>query len=331
MPGRNGQLAGERGHHTAQFYGDDEELTASVGRYLGDALAPGGSAVVMATEAHRLAFGAGLAMVGTNGDAAQAAGRLIVADAVEMTAGFMAGGRLDQPRFLHAARDLISRAALAGQPVRIYAEMVALLWGAGQVAAALELEELWNDLATRLPFTLLCGYPARLAAGGDRVAEQVRRLHTRVIAPYPGPPDAAANSVDDYEVVRGFPYADGSVRAARQFVVSRLGPHAGAATAIDAEIVTGELVANALMHARTPFIVAVRWSGHRVRICVRDAAPLPPAAEPPRPVPGHGLDVIAQLANRWGIHPQAGGKAIWAELSATPLLTSKLLTCMLVT
>ena len=33
----------------------------------------------------------------------------------------------------------------------IYAEMVAVLWDAGQVTLALELEALWNDLAARMP------------------------------------------------------------------------------------------------------------------------------------------------------------------------------------
>jgi len=37
--------------------------------------------------------------------------------------------------------------------------MVALLWTQGKQEDALRLEELWNDLARTLPFSLLCAYP----------------------------------------------------------------------------------------------------------------------------------------------------------------------------
>jgi hypothetical protein len=38
--------------------------------------------------------------------------------------------------------------------------MVALLWEAREVTAALELETLWNDLADICDFSLYCAYPA---------------------------------------------------------------------------------------------------------------------------------------------------------------------------
>lgn len=319
MPGGDGQLAGTRAGHAVQFYGDDDELAASVGSYLGEGLAAGGTAVIVATEAHRLAFAAGLAVAGADAGAAGAAGRLVTADAAGMLAGFLAGGRLDRSRFHDAAGGLIGRVAAAGQPVRIYAEMVALLWDDGQVALALELEGLWNELASRLPFALLCGYPARLlAAGGSGSAvEQVCCLHTGVTAPYELP-DVAGSSVNGHGAVRSFPFDGHSARAARQFVLRRLGPHVALATAVDAEIIAAELAANALVHARTSFTVAVWRSERGVRICVRDAAPLPPGAAPLPPAPGHGLHMIAQVADRWGVQPQVGGKIIWAELPSAP-------------
>jgi hypothetical protein len=38
--------------------------------------------------------------------------------------------------------------------------MVAVLWAQGKHRAAIRLEELWNALAQRRDFSLLCGYPA---------------------------------------------------------------------------------------------------------------------------------------------------------------------------
>lgn len=178
--------AAGHGMHEVQFYGNDGELAASVASFLGEGLAAGCPAVVVATPAHRAAFGARLGA---------AADRLVMVDAATMLQGFLAGDRLDQGRFRNAALDLLGRVARPGQPIRIYAEMVALLWDAGQVTLALELETLWNGLAAELPFALLCGYPDRLLAqpGGQDAVEQVCALHSAVIGPRP--PGQAADDV----------------------------------------------------------------------------------------------------------------------------------------
>jgi hypothetical protein len=57
--------------------------------------------------------------------------------------------------------------------------MVALLWDAGLVAAAVELEAMWNDLGPRNPFALFCGYPAASVTGQDVAGAlaEVCRLH----------------------------------------------------------------------------------------------------------------------------------------------------------
>jgi hypothetical protein len=39
--------------------------------------------------------------------------------------------------------------------------MVAVLWNEGNIAAAIALEDLWNDLAASYPFSLFCAYPMR--------------------------------------------------------------------------------------------------------------------------------------------------------------------------
>ena len=42
--------------------------------------------------------------------------------------------------------------------MRVYGEMVDLLWNTGRADAALALEVLWNELAAQHAFSLLCGY-----------------------------------------------------------------------------------------------------------------------------------------------------------------------------
>lgn len=303
VPGPGSQLAVGHGGHAVQFYGDDRELADSAAQFLGEGLRAGGSAVVVATAAHRLALEARL-------PSAASGGRLVAVNAGEMLHGFLAGGRLDGPRFREAAEGLIGRAAAKGQPVSIYAEMVALLWDAGQVTLALELEALWNGLAARLPFALLCGYPARLlAAAGDEEAagvQHVCRLHTAVDGPAPG--------ADGGGAVRRFAGDLASVREARHFVVAALGSRAAGAGGADAAITAGELAANAVRHARSAFTVTVSCLPRRVRISVQDHAPL--GGVPLAVRPGHGLHMIAQVAARWAVDPLPGGKVVWAELPA---------------
>jgi hypothetical protein len=319
MPGRSARpLAGHR-DHAVQFYSDDDELSASVGTFLGQGLAGGGSAVVVvATPAHRAAFAAALLAGAGDGGPAQMAGRLLLVDAAGMLGGFLAGDELDSARFRAAAADLIGRAAAAGQPVRIYAEMVALLWDAGQVTLALELEVLWNDLAAQLPFSLLCAYPARLVTRPDDggALEQVCRLHTGVLGPYPAAPVAGGALPDEAEAVRGFPADLGSATEARRFVLGLLESRAGQAAAVDAAIVTAELAANAVLHARSDFTVAVSYPAEAVRISVRDAARVD-ESRPLVTIPGRGLDVVAKIAARWAVEPLPDGKVIWAELDAS--------------
>ena len=191
--------------------------------------------------------------------------------------------------------------------------MVALLWEAGQVSLAIELEELWNGLAVRFPFSLLCGYPASVLDApehADAVAD-VRRLH-----------GAAAD-------VRSFPCELGSVRAARHYVAGLLEAVTDQALADDVAIAVTELAANAVLHGRSAFTVIVsRWAT-RIRIAVRDNAPLAlasiafaarPAGESAKSVPfpvttGHGLSVVAGLASRWGVEPTPAGKVVWAATS----------------
>lgn len=289
-------------HHAVCFYDREEELSRSVGHYLGEGLAGGGSAVVVATAAHRLAFDAALGGRGIDVGAARDTGRLRMVDAAETLDGFMVGDRIDPARFEAAAGNLIGPAARAGQPVRIYAEMVAVLWEAGQVPLALELEDLWNAQTARSPFSLLCAYPDHLMAGDENSAAlgEVCQLHA------------------DVHRQRGFPYVLDSVREARHFVVGALESLYDRRVTDDAAIVVTELAANAFQHAESGFTVAVDCSGGEVWISVRDYRPLN-GARPLSSPPGHGLDIVAQIADRWGTDRLPDGKAVWARLPAKPI------------
>ena len=148
--------------HVVQFYDRDEELAENAGDYLAGAIAEGGAAVVVATPGHCAGFEAQLAAGGVDVGAARRDGSLVCLDATRVAPRLTRGGRVDLAAFHTQFRPAILAAGEAPGPVRIYGEVVALLWAADQVNAALELEGLWNELGQQIPFSLFCGYPRDL-------------------------------------------------------------------------------------------------------------------------------------------------------------------------
>ena len=66
--------------------------------------------------------------------------------------------------------------------VRIYGEMVDVLWSSGREDAALSLETLWHQLIARRKCALLCGYSASLCQGEAFSAISAR--HSHVVPPH---------------------------------------------------------------------------------------------------------------------------------------------------
>jgi hypothetical protein len=160
-------LAGGQGNHLLIFYPEDRDLIETAGEFLRAGLADGGSAIVVATAAHRLALDARLGCTGVDVGAAMAAGTYVELDAAETISQFMINDRADPAAFWEVISPLLQQAGDGGKQVRVYGEMVALLWEAGNMATAIDVEALWNEMASRFSFSLLCGYPAHAVAGAD--------------------------------------------------------------------------------------------------------------------------------------------------------------------
>jgi anti-sigma regulatory factor (Ser/Thr protein kinase) len=91
-------------------------------------------------------------------------------------------------------------------------------------------------------------------------------------------------------------------------------------TAADAEIVAGELIANAMLHAPGPIRIDVDRRGNQVRIEVTDqrvdAAPLPGRTPDVDATRGRGLAIVAAVAADWGwtVDADHGSKTVHAAL-----------------
>ncbi len=86
----------------------------------------------------------------------------------------------------------------------------------------------------------------------------------------------------------------------------------------DLEVVTSELVTNAIVHAGSTSVVVVRLVGAGcVEVSVADVDPEPPVKRVPyeQHTRGLGLHIVDALSTAWGVREAAdGGKVVWARL-----------------
>lgn len=149
-----------RHHHAVQFYGTDDSLFTTVAGFLAEGLAAHQPAIIIATAPHRRGIVEHLGGRSIDCKKATHDGDLVLLDAEETLDLFMADGSPDPLLFADNVGRLIEQALNGRSSVvlRAYGEMVDVLWKRGRPDAAIELEILWNKLALKYRFGLLCGY-----------------------------------------------------------------------------------------------------------------------------------------------------------------------------
>jgi hypothetical protein len=148
--------------HGVHAYADDTDLVQHVAVFLADALHRGSACLVVATSTRRSKIRQALVGLGL-GNALSSSSRFVERDAEELLAGFLHHGQINEALFEQAMLPLLS-AEGGTPPLHAYADLVDVLWSAGDLAGALRLEELWHGLQRRLGFELLCGYSAKAPA-----------------------------------------------------------------------------------------------------------------------------------------------------------------------
>jgi MEDS: MEthanogen/methylotroph, DcmR Sensory domain len=92
-------------------------------------------------------------------------GSYISLNAADTFSTFMVNDLPDPVRFLKVVSDLILSAvnAAKGEHPRVAAcgECAPLLWSQGRAEAAIQVEQLWDELAKTYDVDILCGYPSR--------------------------------------------------------------------------------------------------------------------------------------------------------------------------
>ncbi len=145
--------------HAVYFYEDDTFLLDNVAHFVNSGLERQETVIVVATEEHRIDLKGKLIADNAIGLSSPTDAQYLTLDASTTLSLFMLNDWPDERLFLKVIGQIIASSA-QDRPVRIYGEMVAVLWAQGKHRAAIRLEELWNTLAREREFSLLCGYPS---------------------------------------------------------------------------------------------------------------------------------------------------------------------------
>ena len=176
--------------HSVQFYDRPSSLIDRVCEYVREGFRVDDAAIIICTPEHLRSIDACLESCGFDVNALRESGQYVALDAAQTLDFFIVKGRPDRQLFSDVIGGQLLRTHATYPRVRAFGEMVALLWANGNSRAALELEEMWNELLGHHPFSLLCAYsldtlgkPASLQTVVD-----IAKLHGKVI----GTVDAAA-------------------------------------------------------------------------------------------------------------------------------------------
>lgn len=173
--------------HDVQFYDDQEFLASSVATFLAEGIKSAQPAIVIATPAHTRLIQAELRRRGVDLDAFGVS-NLMWLDARDTLASFMEGGRPSAELFDATVGNAFEKITRERRyvTVRAFGEMVDLLWRDGKMQAAIDLEGLWNGLASRYSFALLCAYAADSLNPADLDGmERICAVHSQVLPSRP--------------------------------------------------------------------------------------------------------------------------------------------------
>ena len=305
--------------HEVQFYERDSEIVDAVARHALASLLHGTPVLVVATPEHRALLEAALAGQGTDLQEARQRGTYVAVDAADALLGFMIGDHPDHDLFEAHVSALLDLVQHSKSRPWVYGEMVALLCADGNIAGAMELEALWNELANTREFSLLCGYPTSMldSAALEQVAG-VCESHTQVIPPNDYLSSSTTRtSGEPVQSSKVFVPAGEAIAAARSFVAEALRTLGAMPPLIDdAMLLTSEMATNALVHAHSPFRISVARTDGVISFAVQDGTSRTPQRRnvDAQSAMGRGMGIVDALSSRWGCDVLPTGKVVWAEL-----------------
>lgn len=133
----------------------------NAGRFLAGALREGGVAVAIAGARCAKGMIAELGRMGFDPVTAMQRERFVLFESAEMLSRFHSRHGISVEQFDRAVGAAMRKAAERANaaPLRVFGDMVGVLWQRERRDAAVELESLWNALQQELGFEMYCAYP----------------------------------------------------------------------------------------------------------------------------------------------------------------------------
>ncbi len=142
-----------------QIYENDQVFLNTLASFVGGGINAGDCCMVIATLPHLSALENRLISYGVHLETLLLDDRYIPIDAHQMLSSFMNRGWPNEEQLLELVSGLLDRGKLHNRKIRVFGEMVALLWAQGSKEAAVQLEQLWGKICGQYSLSLFCAYP----------------------------------------------------------------------------------------------------------------------------------------------------------------------------
>ena len=167
------------GEHIAQPYSHDTVFVESLRMFTTHGLSRGEAILLVLTPSHRDLLLPHLQADGFDVCRLQQDGQLLLLDAADVLTRFMLDGMPDTTLFRMSVGEIVERMKFrTNRKVRVFGEMVDLLWRSNQ-PAAVRLEQLWSELIESSDLSLFCAYSTSYVH--DSFPEALRTPHSHII------------------------------------------------------------------------------------------------------------------------------------------------------
>lgn len=176
-------LTNSSGNHTVQICPNESSQVDLVTRYIKDGLLNGEAVIVIAKQALRKSLKLKMDGISFDGRILQDQDQIKFFDAEFLLSNLKSDGVLEEEVFQEYLAAPIDNAQLNYRKVRVFSEMVDILWKQDQHNIAIQLEGFWNDLSHIQEFSLLCTYSLNKLDPNtyDDALERICKCHSHLI------------------------------------------------------------------------------------------------------------------------------------------------------